>query len=73
MALGSLLDATVMGLKANRDHAVPSLFPPIKLQQRQVVKVGKRGKIRVFVAEQMARQRRVVFAVRLCSSLKDSK
>ena len=37
MALGSLLDATVMGLKANRDHAVPSLFPPIKLQQWQVV------------------------------------
>ena len=36
VALGTLLDATVMGLKANRDHAVPSLFRPIKLQQWQV-------------------------------------
>ena len=37
MALGSLLDARAIRLKANRDHAVPSLFPPIKLQQWQVV------------------------------------
>ena len=36
MALGSLFDAATIGLKANRDHAVPSLFRPIKLQQWQV-------------------------------------
>lgn len=37
VALGSLFDAAATRLRGNGGHAVTNLFPPIKLQQWQVI------------------------------------